>query len=95
MVLVVFGIFDIDLFVVHEVAAVVVAEAPIVATVATVAAVATGLLLHSLVLRASVLEPNFDLQLTKRIRFSRLLMKAVAQRLCTKFYGQFSASTQR
>lgn len=53
--IVVVRIFDVDLFVIHEIVTFVVAETAIVATVTAT------FLLHSFVFRAPILEPHFYL----------------------------------
>lgn len=56
IVIVVVCVFDIDLFIIHEIVTFVVAETAIVA------AIAATFLLHSLVFRSSILEPHFNLR---------------------------------
>lgn len=53
--IIVVGILDVDLFVVHEIVTFIIAEASVVATIATT------FLLHSLVFRSTILEPHFYL----------------------------------
>lgn len=66
IVIVVVCVFDIDLFIIHEIITFFVAETSIVATVAAT------FLLHSFVFRASILEPHFYLrndQRTERVYY--------------------------